>query len=116
VEVKVMVALVVLLLLGGGAVVFPGAFGPSEEGVFHPDHTRVFNGFQDATSDLVGGDGLSGVPPDSECKQVDDTAWRCYRRWAPVGHPGAAEILQSEVNVYDERVVIGEISRMLDPQ
>ena len=113
---KVVLALVALLLVGGGAIVLSGVLGPSEEGVFHPDHTRVSNGFQDATSDLVGGDGASSVPPDSECKQVDDTTWRCYRRWAPVGHPDAAEILQSDVNVYNDRVVVGEISRMRDPE
>lgn len=107
VEVKVMLVLVALLLVGGGAIVFSGVLGPSEKGVFHPDHPRVCNGFQDATSKLVGGDGASIVPHDSECMQVDDAAWRCYRRWAPVGHPEADEILQSDVNVYDGRVVVG---------
>lgn len=63
VEVKVVLALVALLVVGGGAIVLSGVLGPSEEGMFHPDHTRVFNGFQDATSDLVGGDGVSSVPP-----------------------------------------------------
>lgn len=82
--------------------------------MFHPDHSRVFNGFQDAASDLVGGDGVGSVPPDSECKQVEDTAWRCYRRWAPPGNPDAAEILQADVDVYEDRVVVGEISRLPD--
>lgn len=105
----------VALLVGGGAVALAGVNRPSDEDVFHPDHTRVFNGFQKATSDLVGGDGVSSVPPDSECKQVAESLWRCYRRWAPAGNPGAAEILEADVNVYDDRIVVGEIGRTADP-
>lgn len=85
---------------------------PREDGVFHPDHSRVFNGFQEAASDLVGD--VSSVPPDSECRQVDSSTWRCYRRWAPIGRPDGAEILEAEVNVYEDRVVVGRITRQPD--
>jgi hypothetical protein len=86
--------------------------GPQDDGVFHPDHSRVFNNFQDATSALVGD--VSSVPPDSECKQTHESKWRCYRRWAPVGQPEAAEMLQADVDVYEQRVVVGTISRVPD--
>jgi len=111
----------VKLLLGGAALVFvgvavvgSGVLGPSEEGVFHPDHSRVFNEFQSKTSQLVGGGGVSSVDPVSECKQTADTVWRCYRRWAPVDEPEAAEVLQGDVNVYEDRVVVGQIERTPD--
>lgn len=115
-DVKVLLA-VVVLLVGGSAVLFVfDPLDPSEEGRFHPDHTKVFNEFQDAVSAFVGGDGVSSVPPDSECKQTDDDSWRCYRRWAPVGHPEAAEVLEANVEVYEDRVVVGQISRTPDPE
>lgn len=63
---KTIFAICALLLVGGGAYVLLGVLGLSQGGVFHPDHMRVFNGFHDATSELVGGDGVNSVPPDSE--------------------------------------------------
>lgn len=81
---------------------------------FHPDHTRVFNGFQEAASALLGGGGVGSVPPDSDCRRLDESTWRCYRRWAPVGQPNAPEVLSAEVSVYDDRVVVGRISRRPD--
>lgn len=113
---RAMIAVGALLLVGAFAALVSGVLGPSEEGVFHPDHTRVMSGFQDAASELVGGGGVSSVPPESECKQVDEATWRCYRRWAPLGKPGAAEILQADVNVYPDRVVVGEVDRLPDLQ
>lgn len=87
---------------------------PPEDDRFHPDHTRVFNGFQDAASELLGGGGVGSVPPDSDCRQLNESTWRCYRRWAPVGQPNAAEVLEAEVSVYDDRVVVGRITRRSD--
>ena len=105
--------LLVAAVLTVGTVAFVGfTDGPNDEGVFHPDHSRVFNSFQDATSERVGE--VSSVAPDSECKQIEANKWRCYRRWAPVGRPGAALILEADLNVYDERVVVGAISRVPD--
>lgn len=103
-----------ILLLAGVAVPFSGVLGPSKDGVFHPDHGRVSNEFQTTTSRIVGGGGVSSVEPDSECKQTADTVWRCYRRWALVNHPEAAEVLQGDVNVYEDRVVVGSIERVPD--
>ncbi|HET7690493.1 MAG TPA: hypothetical protein VFK41_08950 [Nocardioidaceae bacterium] len=82
---------------------------------FDPDHSRVFNGFQQSTSVVLGNKGVSSVEPDSECKRLEKLTWRCYRRWAPVGHPDQAQIIQADVNVYDDRVVVGEIERIPDP-
>jgi hypothetical protein len=112
---RVVKALAALLLL---AAVFVGGVAwthrTPKDDAFDPDYNRVFNGFQQSTSELVGGDGVSSVEPDSDCKRVEDTRWRCYRRWAPVGHPEAAEILQADVNVYQDRVVVGTVSRTPD--
>ena len=111
---QILISIGVLVAIGGGAAWFLIPDGPPEEGRFHPDYTRVFNGFQEATSAAVGGNGVSSVQPDSECKQLEEHSWRCYRRWAPVGNPQAAEMLQADVDVYDDRVVVGEISRTPD--
>jgi hypothetical protein len=112
---RVVFALMGLVVAGGIAIAVIDQQGSSQDGVFHPDHSEVFNEFQRATSELVGNDGVSSVPPDSECKQIEETTWRCYRRWAPVDQPEAVEILQADVEVYEDRVVVGEVSRSLDP-
>ena len=88
-----LVLVVATLVVAGSFAFMALTGGPSDEGAFHPDHTRVFNGFQDATSELVGE--VSSVEPDSNPKQINDSKWRCYRRWAPVGRPAAAEIIRS---------------------
>jgi len=108
-----MFAILVLAAALAGGVAW--AHRAPQDDVFNPDHDRVFNGFQQATSDLVGGGGVSSVEPDSDCKQVADTQWRCFRRWAPVGHPDAAQVLEADVDVYRDRVVVGTISRSPDP-
>jgi hypothetical protein len=106
-------ALAVLALLAvGGLILYVVSDEPPDDGVFHPDYTRVFNEFQTSVSALVGQ--VSSVPQDSECKRVADARWRCYRRWAPPGQPNEARIFEADVNVYQERVVVGEVSRVRD--
>lgn len=110
-----MVGLVALALLGLGGFWILTLNGSKEQGGWSdPDYTRVFNGFQQASSAIVGNGGVGSVEPDSECKLIDDTTWRCYRRWAPVGHPEKAELLQGDVDVYQDRVVVGPVSRTPD--
>ena len=107
-------ALLALLIIGGVGMVALVAFDrPNDEGIWHPDHTRVFNGFQSGIRPITGG--VSSVEPDSECKQIEDSLWRCYSRWAPVGEPGAVEILEGDVTVYDDRIVVGEVTRTPEP-
>lgn len=109
---NLMVSLLVLSLLGIAA--FFVLDRPPEDDRFHPDYSRVFNGFQSAASDLLGNGGVGSVAPDSDCRQLDASTWRCYRRWAPVDRPTAVEVLEAEVSVYDDRVVVGRISRRPD--
>ena len=83
-----------------------------KDNAFDSDYVRVSNGFQMATSKVVGE--VSSVETDSECSKIDESRWRCYRRWAPVGQPDAVEVLEAQVNVYEQRVVVGHISRTPD--
>jgi hypothetical protein len=109
---KLLVSLLILCLSAIAAFVVIDR--SPEDDRFHSDYARVFNGFQSAASDLLGNGGAGSVAPDSDCRQLDASTWRCYRRWAPIERPTAVKVLEAEVSVYDDRVVVGRISRRPD--
>jgi hypothetical protein len=70
---------------------------------------EVSNAFWESVS--PGDGGASSIPPESECKKMNSSVFRCYARWAPV-ELNRVFIYQADVNVYpDGELVVSNLTK-----
>jgi hypothetical protein len=102
-----------LLVVGGASGLVLGvAIGNGESSVseapWGQGPPEVSNAFWD---EVAVGKAGSSVEPESNCKELAKQEFRCYARWAPVGH---VDVLTYEgtVNVYpDGRIIVSGLTR-----
>jgi len=112
---------IIAVLLGLLIVVVGGLFAVSwldrrnQSDLWHDDYNAVSDAFNAKFNATTPGNASSVPPKWPWCHRVDDHLWKCAQRWAPPGRPELAEAFLADVTVTDEQIVVGDFTRIPDP-